>query len=538
MNDMERRKFEDEFQDAFKEAQINPSEQVWTNIELDLEKAEGGEMKRRLRFYKLLAAASVVFAMSVAGVGYFTWSKIQDQMVQNNSGQELNDTYRKEKESATIRKEQNDSVGMNGSSNPLLKQEAIAEINQEGAAENIKNEESKTNLTSDTFNKEVLPRTNTSIAVHEPVQLDAVSTSNHTDVKNNSSKKGNDSFDEKSTSSSYAVNKTSVKDANYSNTNDKNVKVDKSNDESGQLYSSLLMKENNTEKAVANSIGAVNKLPSKVKRPTSLDAKDSSAMPNPFTIMLAQLNDQEKEMQTKGSKENASNSEKLWTSVGFAAGAFNTVNSSVASSSSSRAFNNVADQQATSSGVSYSVGVSVGGKLSNRWVLQGGVNYQTQTSDYTASAVGTSDFKNFISVSLNDIQSVENLVPVAPHSVNSSLQFVTLPVQAGYLLVNKKFGVQLNGGVATDFFLQNTITPESKNLQKTTQTSGDESPYRSVNFSGLVGTEFSYRIGDHYRLALNPGLRYPLNSIYKSDQPVAAMPLTFDVGLRFRYIFK
>ena len=64
MRNMERRKFEDSFQDAFRDAEMNPSGQVWTNIELDLEKAEGDKMK-------MLAAASVVFAMCVAGIGYY-----------------------------------------------------------------------------------------------------------------------------------------------------------------------------------------------------------------------------------------------------------------------------------------------------------------------------------------------------------------------------------------------------------------------------------------------------------------------------------
>ena len=75
MNDMERRKFEDSFQEAFKDAEANPSENVWTNIELDLEKAEGDKMKRRLVFFKTLAAASIVFAMSVAGIGYYVFQR-------------------------------------------------------------------------------------------------------------------------------------------------------------------------------------------------------------------------------------------------------------------------------------------------------------------------------------------------------------------------------------------------------------------------------------------------------------------------------
>jgi len=72
---MERRKFEESFKDAFEGAEVSPPEGVWTNIELDLEKADGSKIRRRLLFYKMLAAASVAFAMCVAGIGYYVTSE-------------------------------------------------------------------------------------------------------------------------------------------------------------------------------------------------------------------------------------------------------------------------------------------------------------------------------------------------------------------------------------------------------------------------------------------------------------------------------
>ena len=163
-----------------------------------------------------------------------------------------------------------------------------------------------------------------------------------------------------------------------------------------------------------------------------------------------------------------------------------------------------------------------------------------QTSDYrTTVALRSQELNHFKAASLNEIRdSNQDFVPTAPYSVNNSLRYVSFPVQAGYLIVDKRIAVQLNGGVATDLFLQNTIDPQGESLNTVTQGNGAESPYRTFNFSGLFGTEVSYRFADRYRVSLNPGLRYPFNSVYKDEVGVESTPLTFDVGLRFRYIFK
>jgi hypothetical protein len=167
----------------------------------------------------------------------------------------------------------------------------------------------------------------------------------------------------------------------------------------------------------------------------------------------------------------------------------------------------------------------------------------TQNSNYTSNAVITSDYQNYSAVNsmeiakLSDASSDARVVPASPYNINSSLQFLSVPLQAGYVLLNRSFAIQLNGGVSTDLFLQNTITPDNGSLDKVSNGRGDDSPYRPVNFSGLVGTEFSYRFADRYRLSLSPGVRYPFSSIYKSETGLQANPVTFDVGLRFRYIF-
>jgi hypothetical protein len=101
MNDMERRKFEDSFQEAFKDAEINPSENVWTNIELDLERANGDNMKRRIIFFKMLAAASVVFALCAGGLTYYIFSDKQANANIAHQGA-INENTSDEQQQATV----------------------------------------------------------------------------------------------------------------------------------------------------------------------------------------------------------------------------------------------------------------------------------------------------------------------------------------------------------------------------------------------------------------------------------------------------
>jgi hypothetical protein len=279
---------------------------------------------------------------------------------------------------------------------------------------------------------------------------------------------------------------------------------------------------------------------------------------DPVVAMLARLDLREKEVTGEKQTENGKKDdrqENLWTSVGFAAGSFNTIHSSMSNTRSntmlaSNASNvQIADKEAKASGFSYSMGVNVGTRLSERWVLQGGVNYLTNSSDYTANkAVAAADYQSFKAVSIKELITAdaqididEKIVDAAPYNVNNSLRYLSIPMQAGYIIINKTFGLQLNAGIATDLFLQNTVKAEGdkvgNRVDNTTQTGGSDSPYRSVNLSGLFGTELSYRFGQRYRVALNPGIRYPFNTIYKSDLGLQSSPLTFDVGLRFRYIF-
>ena len=121
--------------------------------------------------------------------------------------------------------------------------------------------------------------------------------------------------------------------------------------------------------------------------------------------------------------------------------------------------------------------------------------------------------------------------------VSSALnEFISVPVFVGYILVNKKIGWQINSGIASDFAMKNTLSDPSGSRQSYSQGAGSDSPYRSVNFAGLINTEISYKIGKNYRVSLVPGLRHSFNPVLKSQS--LGNQFVWDIGFRFRYILK
>ena len=549
MNDMERRKFEDSFQEAFKDAEVNPSENVWTNIALDLEKAESDKMKRRLIFFKTLAAASVTFAMVVAGVGYF--------MMRNDSTGNLASSDSKTRTEQLVTPDEKLPDAEKTQTDPATTKTTTDALgnsnNRNEVTADLKLEKENTQLaeTADAADKTLHGKSsNDAPAGASTTEHLIPETAQESPLKNKATSPTGIAVKNKAAGEVSIHDVAARKNVGESNSSNGIVAVDNGNTMNGVSSSFDHVALNKKSRSSMWSDGASNRKLPAFYAPAIPTLKLPASNADPGMLLLAKLAEEEQRYARAEKNERKKQSEKLWTSVGFAAGGFSANNPSVSSPPSNSFYSmtssNTASKQSRASGLAYSVGVSLGAKLSERWVVQGGLNYMTQMSDYIANSVVVTDNNfaapkaesiNAFSPQLSDA-SQARVAQTYPYNVNNSVRFVSFPVQAGYLVVNKKFGIQLNAGLSTDLFLQNTITPEGGGLASTTQSRGEASPYRSVNFSGLMGTEFSYRLGNRYRVALNPGLRYPFNSVYKENTGVNANPLTLDVGLRFRYIFQ
>ena len=251
--------------------------------------------------------------------------------------------------------------------------------------------------------------------------------------------------------------------------------------------------------------------------------------------------------------ENTAYDEDLWAGINFSSGYFNPnfdiqeagqVNTSSflmpsrLDDNNSVPPSNVAEDN--SGGQSFSFGFSVGKRVAKRWVVQSGLNYLNHTSDGSTNAFyelsdqsrtpATASFSVEDAESLNLSSSVINF--------DNQFQFLSVPVTAGYVLFDKKVSLVLSAGVGTDFFLRNNVSPDNEGIEDFSVSPGEASPYRTVYFNGLMGTQLRYRFSKHYSFTFEPSYSIAINSFSKSNSDLNSFPDVFRIGVGLKYHFR
>jgi len=460
MENSERQRFEDNWKSAFEDAEQRPSDRVWWSIDNALTNADGGTMKRKVIFYKRLAAASVILALVLAGSTTYFINESQNELATSTKGTntqtESEATNTTDNLTSTLN--ENKESGESNTTNTI---NSTTTTKPDGAGLTTKTGGIQVAFSSQEISKDVIAEN--TLLVSEATQP----------------KQG------------FGLTAFDPLAAHY--TTDLNTR--------GKL----------------REVTIVRKLP---------------AMP---ASMMADSRRKKTDV-----KEN------LWAAVNASTGSYNSITQSDRSqsflaASQPSSFNNLvsASSSAKSKGNAYSVGINMGTRLTERWVLQGGVSYLNQSQGYTSNLLAL-DANNSRLAIVSEYTGVKQniaLSPTSSYDINSVSELVSVPLQAGYMIINRRFGLQLNSGVATDMFIRNTLTDKSGQLNTFSESAGSNSPYNTFSWSALGGTELSYKIGTQYRVSLAPGFRYALTPMLKSTAE-NTNPIMWDLGFRFRYILK
>lgn len=121
----------------------------------------------------------------------------------------------------------------------------------------------------------------------------------------------------------------------------------------------------------------------------------------------------------------------------------------------------------------------------------------------------------------------------ADQGIQQHLDYLELPFNLRYSILDRDFKIQLLGGISTNFLVNNYVTMESGGLSKEI---GYLTNVRSVNYSGNAGLGFVYHILDQLSLSVEPRFRYYLNSVNDATLP-STHPYTFGIYTGINYFF-
>lgn len=116
--------------------------------------------------------------------------------------------------------------------------------------------------------------------------------------------------------------------------------------------------------------------------------------------------------------------------------------------------------------------------------------------------------------------------------MTQQLGYLEIPVELNYALINKKFGLNLIGGVSSLFLMDNSVALTSGDL---TTEMGEANNLNSLNFSANFGLGVNYKFSQNIQLNLEPVFKYQLNTFSETAGSFNPYAVGVYSGLIFRF---
>ncbi len=472
-----------QWEDAFKDAEMAPSEGVWDKIDSALSREEAGHFRKRAFFFKLLAAASIAFAL---GVGLFSINYYLD----NNAGQVAvqNDEY-------------NDNLDLLNNETELAL-ENNAENSDQKITDNQVPEESisESVFLAEAENKEVkFVKAESKVSVllrnENEIPSDKIADTNHLPEY-------------------LSLNEIQGQGINMSSSEELIYEID-------HIYLIPIMPKGS----------------SKIKREkesgvflAGLDFSTGIFDPN-FQAGGSDLAIAGSSFARNGGAvyENAQ-----VESINNQYAPFNTMNKSFAVVRSSG--------KKPEPKIAFSYGANLGFKFTPRIVVQTGIAYRRANTTATTTGYlkeANSDSRiPIIATYQYQLDGLATVNPISETTLNNQFEFLSIPLRLGYVLMDRKINVSLMAGISSEFYLGNSIEDGSNYLETLSISPGEGSPYKSYYFNGSLGTMLGYSFAENYAVTVEPSYRFALNSLTRDDFYLNSLPSSFMLSFGVLYNFR
>lgn len=179
---------------------------------------------------------------------------------------------------------------------------------------------------------------------------------------------------------------------------------------------------------------------------------------------------------------------------------------------------------------SLSFGVGVNYAVSKKIALRTGINkltlgYNTNNVVYS-SGLANNNLAN-INYSSNALIEIKNesalntlitfekgLQKTNNGSLNQKMGYYEVPLELSYAVLDKKFGINVIGGISTLFLNQNKISLVSSD---TNVKLGEAKNLNEIHFSTNVGLGFKYQLIKSFQINFEPMVKYQLNTYSKDS---------------------
>ena len=516
----EQKNIERLFQEKFKDFEAIPPQNSWDIIASRLN--EKKKKKRVVPFWFQLSG--IAASLIIVGTLIWNYQSENDVLIQDNNNTVVS-------EDANIKTNNTENSGITSSESNELNQNTSEKNKLE---ENIN--QNKVNTNSITKSKNAIVSDSKSNKKSNST-ISSFTNSNGNIVDNN---KGNKvSKNKKNTAKNNAItasNDELIGNKNVFNnknlvTNQKEKSIDKTNNKNiNSDKIDAFFEKDNKETTLTNNTNddlKENNGSNTIIASTEIITKDSTLVAkiaeekNPLEELLA-----EKE---EGKNEDEKEKRSKWAISSNAAPVY--FNSMAEGSSLDQQFESNAKNYSTT--LSYGIGGSY--MVSNKVSIRTGINninlsystndviYQTKLNSVINNNVPTisrnSNGSNVTFSSKNNIQNtlngdVENVTINNSGSIKQDLSYIEVPIELSYKIVDKKFGIEVIGGMSTLFLNNNTISLVTNGMEMNV---GKANNLNNIHFSSNVGLGFKYSFWKNFNANFQPMFKYQINTFSENS---------------------
>lgn len=207
-----------------------------------------------------------------------------------------------------------------------------------------------------------------------------------------------------------------------------------------------------------------------------------------------------------------------------------------------------ANQKQYNNTLSYGIGVNYA--INNKWTIKTGVNNLSldyNTNDITFyQDVSAKPIENLNTNSMGKMINVESklvdngtFVSISGNplgkfdgAINQQISFIEVPLELGYKLLDRKFGIELIGGISTLFLNDNSVSIVSNGQEMVI---GEANNLNNIHFSSNVGLGFKYSFWKSFNANFQPMFKYQINTFSENSGNFKPYFIGLYTGISFSF---